>query len=152
MNTKATMSRKDLERQVHDLSEELELSTLINKGAISENRELKTQITELRAENTVLRTAEDRLAQTESDLEQLQKVCKEQESRINRLERASGDLQRKLKDSRDSNQRVNGWITDLERFVDQGKILRAGVTMQIESGDAGPSVSTAACQLTCPYS
>ena len=73
------MARKsiDLQTELSTLRNELELSTFLNKGVLQSNQEQKLRITELEAENEVLRKAEKKLSTTEDSLEQLHKRCKE---------------------------------------------------------------------------
>lgn len=141
MNYKTPPTRKDLERQVHDLIKELEMSTFIGKGAMAENRELKDQLAELQAQNTVLRTTERRLTETENELEKTQELLEKKEARIKQMENMVKRLQRDLAESVDANKRADQWLDNLDQFVQREKGLRVGNLKRPGPGDAGPSVS-----------
>lgn len=138
MSTTTPPTRRDLERQLHDLSKELELSTFINKGAIFENREMKVQLADLKAENAVLRTTEKRLTETEAMLETCQQRLKERETEYKRLEQ---ELKIKLTESLAANARADEWLADLDRTISREKRKRAEILTHSNLMDAGPSVS-----------
>lgn len=142
MQTKTPPNRKDMERQLHELSKELELSTFIGKGAISENRELKAQIVELRAENTILRTTEQRLAETEDELEASRNTLKQEQNKIKQLESTVDDLRRRMNAALEVNKDSDDWLSSLDHFVQLRKNRRAGNHAIQRPGptDAGPSV------------
>lgn len=80
------MSRKnDLHNQISSLNNELELSTLLNKGALQDNKELKLRVLELERENTALRVAESKLARTEDRLEEVERLIKEKDQELRRV-------------------------------------------------------------------
>jgi chromosome segregation ATPase len=93
------MSREDLKKQIRALDHELELSTLINKGAIQEGRELKARVAELELENKAFRNTERRLTQTEERLEESEDAIKEKEAQITRLKDAVNDLKGSLRNA-----------------------------------------------------
>lgn len=93
------MSREDLKKQIRALDHELELSTLINKGAIQEGRELKARVAELELENKAFRNTERRLTQTEERLEESEDAIKEKEAQITRLKDAVNELKGSLRNA-----------------------------------------------------
>jgi DNA repair exonuclease SbcCD ATPase subunit len=69
----------DLQTQISTLTQELELSTFLNKGILTTNSEHKVRIAELETENAALRAAERRLTATEDALEEAEKKCRAHE-------------------------------------------------------------------------
>jgi DNA repair exonuclease SbcCD ATPase subunit len=104
------MSREDLKKQIRALDHELELSTLINKGAIQEGRELKARVAELELENKAFRNTERRLTQTEERLEDavndlkgsLRNALKERDEWSNRWGRAADFFAKEEEDIADT--------------------------------------------------
>jgi chromosome segregation ATPase len=108
--TQPSTSREDLKKQIRALDHELELTTFINKGAISEVRELKTRVAELEQENAAFRNTERRLTQTEERLEESEEAIKEKEDQISRLKEAVNGLKSSLRDAvRERDEWSNRW-------------------------------------------
>lgn len=138
MQSLPVMSRKDLDKQIRELSNELTMATFISRGAIQENRELKSEIDELRKQNTALRTTERRLTTTEDQLEKCQERLRSEEARVRELERLTGELQSRLRE-------WEGTPQDLRRWMEQGQaILNRGMMVDTDK-QPGPSVSLS-CQ------
>jgi septal ring factor EnvC (AmiA/AmiB activator) len=91
------MSKDDLKKQVRVLAHELQLSTYINKGAISESTDLKVRVAELERQNTALRAAETRLTATEEKLEEQEEEIKEKEAQIKRLKESLCGMRESLR-------------------------------------------------------
>lgn len=128
------MSRKDLEKQIRELSNELTMATFISRGAISENRELKNELEELRKQNAVLRTTENRLSVTEEELENCEERVARKEAKIKELEKLTAGLQGSLRE-------WEGVRQDMRNWMKQGEALLVGeVTAELPV--AGPSVRT----------
>jgi ABC-type transporter Mla subunit MlaD len=112
------MSREDLKKQIRALDHELELSTLINKGAIQEGRELKARVAELELENKAFRNTERRLTQTEERLEESEDAIKEKEAQITRLKDAVNDLKGSLRNAlKERDEWSNRWARAADFFA-----------------------------------
>lgn len=136
----ATMSREDLKGEIRALRNEVELSTYINKGAIVENKELKSRVTELERENVALRTTERRLTETEEKLEDCEQTIKDQEREILKLENTASDLRNALRQAaREKDRRSDIW-KQMRRLMDS----EDAASEPLEN-EAGPSTSVRVC-------
>lgn len=112
------MSREDLKNRIRELDNELELSTLINKGAIQEGRELKARVAELEQENGALRHTERRLTQTEERLEETEDIIKEKEAQILRLKEAVNEMKTSLRNAvKERDEWTNRWSRAADFFA-----------------------------------
>ncbi|WVQ73031.1 hypothetical protein IAR50_002594 [Cryptococcus sp. DSM 104548] len=75
-----------LENQLSTTTHELELATFLNKGILQTNTEHKLRIAELESENSILRTAEGKLGDTEDLLEEREKEMDELRGEVERSE------------------------------------------------------------------
>jgi DNA repair exonuclease SbcCD ATPase subunit len=134
------MSREDLKGEIRALRNEVELSTYINKGAIVENKELKSRVSELERENVALRTTERRLTETEEKLEDCEQTIKDQEREILKLENTASDLRNALRQAaREKDRRSDIW-KQMRRLMDS----EDAASEPLEN-EAGPSTSVSGC-------
>ena len=126
------MSKDDLKRQIRALANELQLSTYINKGAISESSDLKVRVADLERQNTALRAAESRLTATEEKLEDREEEIQEKEAQIKRLREAVCGLRESL---RNMTRQRDTWTRRWDRMVDMIKKEEA----DLEESDTEPA-------------
>lgn len=129
----ATQAR--LEKRVSDLSNELHLSNLLNKGALQNNQELTAQVTDLKRENAILRTAERRLTDTEDKLEACEEKLEDKTAEVARLRRTVAHLKERLE--MEKVEAEDGLLDRLQDFIDKSRPRQNGRS----NLEAGPSVS-----------
>lgn len=131
----------DLQAQISTLTQELELSTFLNKGILTTNSEHKVRIAELETENAALRAAERRLTATEDALEEAEKKCRAYEREriawereVEKERQARVGVEKELEDAK-------GRLEDLDAYW---RSVREGLDARFGYGEKKGESSTAA--------
>jgi len=131
----------DLQAQVSTLTQELELSTFLNKGILTTNSEHKVRIAELETENAALRAAERRLTATEDALEEAEKKCRAYEREriawereVEKERQARVGVEKELEEAK-------GRLEDLDAYW---RSVREGLDARLGYGEKKGESSTAA--------
>lgn len=117
------------EDRIASLESELELSAFLNKGILQTNTEYKAKITQLEAENELLRSAEARLTRTEEKLEDAERKLRQTKRDLEEKEKAWRLKERQRRAREDERGRMVAEV-ELESQEWQRKFVRLAKTLE----------------------